>query len=135
MLEVVERQENEIPPVNNARYAPTYTAIAGLGLSSARVVSIINGTAVYYNPMDVGMYGLITGLTMTSAVIGGKIEIQLSGAFYESGLGLEQGKEYFAGPDGTITVNPAGLKLVQSIGNSIDSNTLNLNINSPIETL
>lgn len=135
MLEVVERSDNITPPVDNTGYSPIYTAVAGSSLSSGRVVCVINGTAVYFNPGDVSMSGLMTGITKSAALAGSKVVIQLSGAFYESGLGLVQGREYYAGPDGMITINPAGLKLVQSIGSSIDVNTININIQLSIETI
>lgn len=112
-----------------------YNATAGMDMSSGRVVVIKDDVAIYFNPNDLSMYGLVTGITKTSCLTGQSIGIKLNGIFYESGLGLTPNAIYYAGINGALITNPTGLKLVQPVGSSISTETLNININSPIETL
>lgn len=134
MLDIVESPGTIITPPADLSTV-FYTAIAAYALSSGRVICILNGQAIYFNPMSIDQFGLTLGLTKTSAIPGGSVEVQLSGIFYEAGLGLISGVNYFVGLNGTLVNNPTGLKVVQPFGFAINTDTLNININSPIETL
>lgn len=111
-----------------------FNTIAGQSLSGGRVVVIKNGKAVYFNPNDITMLGLVTGITKTAAANNAEVQIKLFGAFYEAGLNLTSDEMYFVGVNGTLVTDPTGLLIVQPIGNALNSDTLNININSPILT-
>ena len=113
----------------------TYNTTAGEVLSGGRVVVIKDNKAYYFNPNDITMLGLVTGITKTAASLNATIAIKLFGSFYESGLNLTPNEMYFVGVNGTLVTDPSGLLIVQPIGNALNSDTLNININSPIETL
>jgi hypothetical protein len=113
----------------------TYNTTSGEALSGGRVVVIKNNQAFYFNPNDITMLGLVTGVTKTAASLNASVAIKLFGAFYESGLGLTPNEMYFVGVNGTLITDPTGLLIVQSIGNSLNEDTLNININSPIVTI
>lgn len=103
---------------------------AGQDLSGGRLVYITGGIARYFNPNDLSLYGKATGITKSAAMNGLPVLVQIDGVLYESGFGLSLGALYYAGINGTLTVDPSGLQIVQIVGNSIDENRLNININS-----
>jgi len=127
-VEIIVQPDVSIPNLD-------YSAIAGMDMSSGRVVVVKSAVAIYFDPSDVEMYGLVTGITKTSSLTGQSVGIKLNGTFYESGYGLIPDKLYYAGPNGALTTNPMGLKIIQPIGSALSENTLNININSPIITL
>lgn len=105
---------------------------AKTSLSSGRLVYVAGNQVTYFDPMDPSLYGASLGITTTSAVISAQVMVQFTGIFQEPGLGLIPGKEYFAGLNGTFTLNPTGLKLVQSVGRAVNQDSININIQSPI---
>lgn len=109
--------------------------IAGLPLSGGRVVAIREGKAVYFDPEDPDFYGSVCGITKTSAAEGDSVSVQMSGIFYESGLGLIADSLYYVGLNGTLITDPSGLKIMQPLGVSIDENKLKINIQNSIETI
>lgn len=139
-LQTVDKS-NLVAAINevNAKVADVVSsdliAEAGQNLSSGRVVVIISGIANYFDPNNENMFGLAAGITKTSADVGDQIGIKSFGNFYESGLNLTPGKVYFAGINGTLTLNPENLKIVQQIGTALDSDNLLINIQNSIETL
>ena len=132
-----EAIETPIPPIpDNGQAEAILTTTAGMDLSGGRVVTIVDGKAVYYNPNDETMYGEVVGITKDAALSGQEVKVQMDGLYYEAGLGLTPDQLYFAGLNGQLTLNPSGLKTIQSIGSSVDSNRLSIKINSqPILTL
>jgi hypothetical protein len=75
------------------------------------------------------------GITVTAALQNHNIEVQTEGIFEAIGLGLTPGNRYFAGANGSLVTSVTGLTVVQNVGNSITSNKLDLNFDSPIITI
>lgn len=132
-----EAIEAPIPPLpDNGQAEAILTTTAGMDLSGGRVITIVDGKAVYYDPNDETMYGEVVGITQDAALSGQQVKVQLDGLYYEAGLGLIPDQLYFAGLNGQLTLNPSGLKTIQSMGSSVDANRLSIKINSqPILTL
>jgi hypothetical protein len=108
---------------------------AGENLSGGRVVYLYDNRIFYYNPSDPKLCGTAIGMTKNAARIGENVKVQIAGKFYEQGLGLQSGKTYFVGMNGTLVLNPAGLKIVQSVGTALDENTIVLKFHAPIVTI
>lgn len=107
---------------------------AGETISSGKIVYTLAGKIYNFDPADASLYGRAFGLSKTSAVLNGAIDIQWSGKFYEAGLGLTQDEIYFAGTNGLPTTNITGFNLIQPIGFARDSNTLMINFTTAFLT-
>src|SRR5437870_1966433 len=97
---------------------------AGQDMSSGRMVYMSGGLAFYYDPADETLAGKPIGITKTAVLTNAEVEVQVSGIFHQNGLGLTADQKYFIGINGTLTTNPIGLKVVQQIGVSLDTNNL-----------
>ena len=110
----------------------TFSGIAGQILGGGKVVYSAAGKFYLYNPMDENLYRAPVGITKHAANADAPIQVQVMGVFTEVGLGLTPDEEYFAGPAGTLVLDPTSYTVMQYVGRAISANSLFINFQIPI---
>jgi hypothetical protein len=120
--------------INNYRADNYSFETAGETISSGKIVYLFNGKVYNFDPSNVILYGRSFGISKTSGLLNSSIQIQWTGKFYESGLGLIGDEIYYAGLNGLPTQNINGFALIQPIGFSINTDTLFINFTTALLT-
>ncbi|HYC27610.1 MAG TPA: hypothetical protein VEB42_02325 [Chitinophagaceae bacterium] len=113
----------------------THQTIAGETLSGGRVVYINGGKAFYFNPANTSLYGKALGITKGAALQDDQAYIQMLGVMNWPDNNLTPGAVYYAGVNGALTTNPAGLTVLQRVGHAIATNKLKLSFDLNIITI
>lgn len=108
------------------------TCVAGETLSGHMVVIFNNGRVYKFNPSNEDHYLKIVGITRTSGILDGNIDVVIFGNVFLNGWGLTQNDIYYAVSNGQISNVLPTTGILQPIGIAIDSNNLEIVISNPI---
>jgi len=102
---------------------------AGENISSGRLLEVRSGKVYYHDPNGTKEPYGIAG---NAALMGDDVTVTLSGDVTISGWGLTLETLYYARDSGVIATTPNPTTRAQVIGFSVATNTLNVNIQQPI---
>jgi hypothetical protein len=102
---------------------------AGENISSGRLLEVRSGLVYYHDPNGTKEpYGIANN----AALMGDNVIVTVSGDVTISGWGLTLETVYYARDNGAIATTPNSTTRAQTIGFSVATNTLNVNIQQPI---
>lgn len=127
---VTPLQSKEVVALSIIKGGTSYDSyIAGEPISGGRVIAVIDGVARHANITNPDHRDKIVGISRTAATTGTAFDVATRGKFYYYGLGLIPNANYTFDELGRLkTSAPAGAKFWQLLGNSIDQDTININI-------
>lgn len=109
--------------------ATTKDWIAGENISSGRLLEVRSGLVYYHDPNGTKEPYGIAG---NAALSGDTVTVTTSGDVTISGWGLTLEAVYFSKDNGAIGTTPNATTRAQVIGTAVKTDTLNVNIQQPI---
>lgn len=111
--------------------AVTYPA--GENLSTGRVVILEGGEAFYFQPADPAHASRAYGVTLSSALIGANVSVQLSGVVQDAAFGFTEDRILWVGNDGEIQdTQPTGNRLIQTAGIAAENKKMKIDFSTRI---
>lgn len=126
-VQVIEARDAVV--VYGGGSAVTKTWEAGENISSGRLLEVRSGKVWYHNPNGTREpYGIANNAALT----GDDVTVTLSGDVVISGWGLTVEAIYYTRDNGVIGITPNATTRAQVIGTAVKTDTLNVNIQQPI---
>ena len=105
--------DNRVVPINAATL-----------LVAGRLVALIKGNYVPYDAANRAHAGSLFGLALTTGNASQLVQVRREGTALIVGLGLSPDADYFAGAQGQLVQDPAGLAFSQLIGRAASADQL-----------
>ena len=105
--------------------------LAGETLSALRVVYELNGSVFLLEPDDEEHIELLLGITITAAVTGSAVNVQLIGAIDDDAWSLIPGPVWL-GANGALTQIPPASGFDVRIGSAVSTSRVTINIEEPV---
>ncbi len=123
-------------PLTSSPYSLISTT-AGETISGGKVVSIHEDNLAYvYNINDENDYFRMYGIAKQAAILGGTLEVFISGEVTEVGSGWQFGKTYFVSSTGLLTENVPVLGIIKKIATGMSTDKVFLtNITTDLITI
>lgn len=111
----------------------TYYTAGSSGVQTAKLVALDNGVVEHADCTNINHAGSVVGIAMESASPGSQVRVQSTGAYSSSLLSLTADGPGMVGTNGNIvTTVPLGAVFIQFIGVIVDSQKINLFIDTDV---
>ena len=131
---VAPLQSKEVVALSFIKGGTSYDSyIAGEPISGGRVIVVIDGLAYHANIKNIEHRDKVVGFSRTAAAEGVAFDVAIRGKFYYYGLGLIPDVNYTFDELGRPSTSPpTGAKFWQTLGNSINQDTINIKLSHTI---
>jgi hypothetical protein len=122
-------------PPGGSMEATKYTLPCGENISGGNAVMVVDGKLYKLNVLNPAHSGRLFGIARQAGVVNDEVEVITSGICILSGWGLVPDSKQFVKTDSQIGSTPPVVGDVVSVGVSLSSDKLQVNINQPIEII
>ncbi|MEM9652251.1 MAG: hypothetical protein AAGA65_09165 [Actinomycetota bacterium] len=119
-----------VPPTNAVNDHQEFSVEAAETISALRVVAMVDGKAVLYQPD--GSTPDVFGVTRTAAAVGDQVIVVPDGVVDSPGAGLTPAATYWAGVNGTLVDTPPTSGVLLVIGYAADADSLVVQVGEPV---
>jgi len=104
--------------------ADTVMMLASTLVVGGRLVARLGGLLLPYDAANRAHLGALVGVALTTGNAGQQVRVRQDGPATLIGWGLTPDADYFAGPNGTLVRDPAGLAFSHLIGRAVSADRL-----------